>query len=430
MIKRYNDPKFEELFSDQSKFKAWLSIELAVCEVYFEQGKISEEEIIALRKAVFDSQRIEDLEQQTRHDVIAFTRNLSENLGIEKRWIHYGLTSTDIVDTGNALILKKANQYIEEALDQLIHIVAQLAKQHQHTLCMGRTHGMHAELSSFGFKFALFYDELKRAKHRFLEARLGVEQGKISGAVGTALYTGVQLQDEVCAKLGLKSAPLSTQVLSRDHHAHYIHSLALMASSCEKIALEIRHLQRSEIREVEEGFSKGQKGSSAMPQKRNPIGSENITGLARLIRSYIIPAYENIPLWHERDISHSSVERMMLPDACTLSYIVLTRMSKLLENLVVYPDRMLENIALSYNTIYAQNLIHHLIEHAQFSREAAYDHVQVLAMRALQHKEDFKDLVFKDELLNRSLTQDMLETVFDKNFYLKEMKALYQRVGL
>jgi len=430
MIKRYSDAKFEELFSDQRKFSTWLTIELAVCEVYFEQGKITQAEMSALRHAHFDLDRIEELEAQTRHDVIAFTRCVSESLGPEKRWIHYGLTSTDIVDTGNALILKQANTYIEDALDSLIHSVSKLAKDHQHTLCMGRTHGMHAELTSFGFKFALFYDELKRAKQRFNEARLGVEQGKISGAVGTALYTGTQLQDEVCTKLKLESAPLSTQVLARDHHAHYIHSLALMATSCEKIALEIRHLQRSEVGEVEEGFSRGQKGSSAMPQKRNPIGSENITGLARLIRSYLSPAYENVALWHERDISHSSVERVMLPDVCTLSYVILNRLRKLLDNLVVYPERMLKNIALSYNTIYSQNVIHHLIEQAQMSREEAYDHVQTLTMRALHTKEDFKDIVLNDELLINNLGLDTLTQLFDTNFYLKEMKALYQRVGL
>jgi adenylosuccinate lyase len=355
---------------------------------------------------------------------------LSEGLGIEKRWIHYGLTSTDIVDTGNALILKQANAHILEALNELIEVIKELALTHQNTLCMGRTHGMHAELTSFGYKFALFYDEMMRAKERFNEARRGIEQGKISGAVGTALYTGVDLQDLVCAKLGIQAAPLSTQVLSRDLHAHYIHALALMATSCEKIVLEIRHLQRSEIREVEEGFSSTQKGSSAMPQKRNPIGSENITGLARLMRSYVQAAYENVALWHERDISHSSVERVILPDACTLSYVILTRLSKLLKNLNIYPEHMLANIELSHNTIYAQNLIHHLIDKAELSREEVYDHVQKMTRQAIENKIDFKTLVTSDAWISQHLSNTEILSIFDPSFYLKEMKALYQRVGL
>lgn len=430
MIQRYRDPRIEALFSDQTKYDTWLKVELAVCAVYHAQGRISDDEYAALKTAQVDAARVLELEAETRHDVVAFTRALSERLGPEKRWIHYGLTSTDVVDTANALLLKQANDIIDQAILDLIKALKHLALTHQYTLCMGRTHGMHAELTSFGFKFALFYDEMVRQKARFDTARKDVEQGKISGAVGTSLYTGTALQDAVCQQLGLASARLSTQVLARDHHAHYINTLALIAGSCEKIALEIRHLQRTEVGEVEEGFRSGQKGSSAMPQKRNPIGSENITGLVRMVRAYLIPAHENIALWHERDISHSSVERIMLPDITHLSVVILSRLSEVLNRLVVKPDRMLDNIAASYNTIYAQALIHQIMDQSGMAREQAYDLTQTIAMQALQTRTDFKVLVLAHKEIRAVLSEAQIHACFDAQFYLKTMEALYQRVGL
>lgn len=341
MNQRYSRKQMSVLWSEEAKYSAWLKVELAVCEVYASEGKITQEELKALSKASFSVDRINELEKETKHDVVAFTRSVSESLGEEKRWIHYGLTSTDVVDTAMGLIMKDVDVLLKEDLLALRAVLVKKANQYRKTPCMGRTHGIHAEITSFGLKFALWIAEIDRQIIRFDQVSKDIECGKISGAVGNCLYTGIDLQDEVCARLGLQSALISTQTLQRDRHAAYMSVLALIGSTLEKISVEFRHLQRTEVREVEEGFSSGQKGSSAMPHKRNPISFENISGLSRVLRGYMMTSYEDIPLWHERDISHSSVERIIFPDATVLLDYMLNRMIGLLENLQVFEDRML-----------------------------------------------------------------------------------------
>lgn len=428
MIDRYSRENMKQLWSTQAKYEAWLAVELAVCEVYHQEGKITDEEINHLRKASFSLDRIEALEQVTKHDVVAFTRAVSETLGEEKRWIHYGLTSTDVVDTALGFQLKKVNQVIREDLLLLIEALKEKALKYKYSPCIGRTHGIHAEVSTFGLKFALYVDEFYRQLRRFDDACAEIELGKISGAVGNCLYTGVTLQDEVCHRLGLKAANISTQTLQRDRHANYLSSLALIASSLDKIAIEMRHLQRTEVSEVQEGFVSGQKGSSAMPHKRNPISFENISGLSRVIRGYMLSAFEDIPLWHERDISHSSVERIILPDATILIDYMLTRMTHSLKNLGVFEDRMLENIEKTYGVIFAQRVMNQLIDHKAWSREEAYDLIQGLAMKAYDQRIPFKDLCALESKIN--LTDKELEACFTLDFYQKEVDAIYRRIDL
>jgi adenylosuccinate lyase len=417
------------VWTDQARFQAWLDVELAVCEVYTQQGLISAQEMEALRLASFSIDRINTLEAETRHDVVAFTRAVSETLGPEKRWIHYGLTSTDVVDTANGLMFKQANAILRADLQALMDVLKAKALQYKTTLIMGRTHGIHAEITTFGLKYALWLEEFRRHLDRFEAAAAEVETGKISGAVGNCLTTGVDLQDAVCERLGLHVAKLSTQVLQRDRHAHYFSVLALIASSLEKIAVEFRHLQRTEVRETEEGFASGQKGSSAMPHKRNPISFENISGLSRLMRGYMISAFENIPLWHERDISHSSVERVIFPDATILMDYLLNRMTGLLKNLKVDEARMLDNIHHTHGVIFAQRVMNALIDKGH-SREAAYDAVQPLAMTAWNQHTDFKTLLSASEFITQHLTLDELEACFTLDYYTSTIDALYARIGL
>jgi adenylosuccinate lyase len=417
------------VWTDQARFQAWLDVELAVCEVYTQQGLIHVQEMEALRLASFSIDRINTLEAETRHDVVAFTRAVSETLGPEKRWIHYGLTSTDVVDTANGLMFKQANAILRADLQALMDVLKAKALQYKTTLIMGRTHGIHAEITTFGLKYALWLEEFRRHLDRFDAAAAEVETGKISGAVGNCLTTGVDLQDAVCERLGLHVAKLSTQVLQRDRHAHYFSVLALIASSLEKIAVEFRHLQRTEVRETEEGFASGQKGSSAMPHKRNPISFENISGLSRLMRGYMISAFENIPLWHERDISHSSVERVIFPDATILMDYLLNRMTGLLKNLKVDEARMLENIHHTHGVIFAQRVMNALIDKGH-SREAAYDAVQPLAMTAWNQHTDFKTLLSASEFITQHLTLDELEACFTLDYYTSTIDALYARIGL
>lgn len=419
-----------DLWSEEAKFSAWLKVELAVCEVYARQGKITREEMDALRKASFSVDRINALEQETKHDVVAFTRCVSESLGEEKRWIHYGLTSTDVVDTAMGVILKDVNAILRQDLVNLQNSLIEKAQRYKMTPCMGRTHGVHAEITSFGLKFALWVEELKRQIKRFDEVSKDIEVGKISGAVGNCLYTGVELQDEACAILGIGSVAISTQTLQRDRHAAYLSVLALIASTLEKIAVEFRHLQRTEVREVEEGFSAGQKGSSAMPHKRNPISFENITGLSRVMRGYMLAAYEDIPLWHERDISHSSVERVIFPDATVLLDYMLNRMTGLINNLQVFEDRMKDNINLTQGVIFAQRVMNVLIDEKGLAREKAYDLIQPLAMTAWKTQSDFKDLLKKDPQVQQLLTESELDSCFTLEFYLRHVDAIYRRVGL
>lgn len=429
MNQRYVRPLMNAVWTDQARFQAWLKVELAVCEVYAQRGLITADEMAALRQATFSIDRITAIEAETRHDVVAFTRAVSETLGPEKRWIHYGLTSTDVVDTANGLLFKEANAILREDLVGLMEVLKAKAIQYKTTLTIGRTHGIHAEITTFGLKYALWLDEFRRHLERFEAAAKDVETGKISGAVGNCLTTGVSLQDDVCERLGLQVANLSTQVLQRDRHAHYFSVLALIGSSLEKIAVEFRHLQRTEVRETEEGFASGQKGSSAMPHKRNPISFENISGLSRLMRGYMISAFENIPLWHERDISHSSVERVIFPDATTLLDYLLVRMTGLLKNLKVDEQRMLENIQATHGVIFAQRVMNALIEKG-FSREAAYDAVQPIAMMAWTTHTDFKTLLQRDQELMAKLDEAELDACFTMDYYLSTVDALYARIGL
>mgnify|MGYP004701431045 CR=1 FL=1 len=430
MIKRYARPQMTQFWSDQAKYEAWLAVEIAVCEVYHEEGMITDDEMNALRKASFDIARIETIEQEAHHDVVAFTRAVSESLGDEKRWIHYGLTSTDVVDTALGVVFKQVNTLLREDILRLKTILVKKAHQYKHTICMGRTHGVHAEITSFGLKYALWIDELDRQLKRFDDASKGIEVGKISGAVGNCLVTGTNLQDKVTARLGIQTSKISTQVLQRDRHAHYMSVIALIGSTLEKISVEFRHLQRTEVREVEEGFGSKQKGSSAMPHKRNPISFENISGLSRVLRGYMHASFEDIALWHERDISHSSVERIILPDATILLDYMLHRMTGLIENLQVFEENMLRNIELTHGVIYAQRVMSFLIEHKSFSREVAYDLVQPLAMEAWQKRQDFKPLLIENDELRKVMGLDEIDQCFTLDYYLKEVDAIYERVGL
>ncbi len=430
MNQRYSRKQMSVLWSEEAKYSAWLKVELAVCEVYASEGKITQEELKALSKASFSVDRINELEKETKHDVVAFTRSVSESLGEEKRWIHYGLTSTDVVDTAMGLIMKDVDVLLKEDLLALRAVLVKKANQYRKTPCMGRTHGIHAEITSFGLKFALWIAEIDRQIVRFDQVSKDIECGKISGAVGNCLYTGIDLQDEVCARLGLQSALISTQTLQRDRHAAYMSVLALIGSTLEKISVEFRHLQRTEVREVEEGFSSGQKGSSAMPHKRNPISFENISGLSRVLRGYMMTSYEDIPLWHERDISHSSVERIIFPDATVLLDYMLNRMIGLLENLQVFEDRMLLNIELTQGVIFAQRVMNKLIDEKSYSREKAYDLIQPLAMIAWTQHRDFKTILKNEAQIKKILSDDEIESCFSLEFYLKHVDALYQRVGL
>jgi adenylosuccinate lyase len=426
MIQRYSRPQMSKLWSDEQRFMAWLDVELAVVDYYHDQGVISDDEQKLLHQATFNMDRISEIELQTRHDVVAFTRSLSESLGEEARWIHYGLTSTDVVDTALGVVFKKVNAIILEDLNFIKETLRNQAIQYKHTPCIGRTHGVHADITSFGLKFALWFDEINRQIERFQQVSKEIEVGKISGAVGTFAHTSPQLQDYVCEKLKLTSSNISTQTLQRDRHAHYLSVLALIASTLEKIGVELRHLQRTEVREVEEGFAKDQKGSSAMPHKRNPISSENIAGCARVIRGYMQTAFENIPLWHERDISHSSAERIILPDATILLDYMLDRTNRILSNLVVFEDRMLSNIYLTHGVIFAQRVMTILIDKHGWTREVAYDIVQPLAMKAWQEQSDFRELLEKEELLS----SEEISEAFDLNFHLAYVDEIFVRVGL
>jgi len=374
-------------------------------------------------------ERIHEIEEQTRHDVVAFTRAVSESLGEEKKWVHYGLTSTDVVDTALGLRLLQANRIIRHGIERLIDVLADKAREHKYTVMMGRTHGVHAEPTTFGLKCALWYQEMKRNLERFDHAAKGVEFGKLSGAVGTFANIPPEVEEITCELLGLKPAPVSTQTLQRDRHAYYMSVLALVGSTMEKIAVEIRHLQKTETREVEERFRKGQKGSSAMPHKRNPVSSENITGCARVLRGYMVTAYENIPLWHERDISHSSAERIIIPDALILLDYMLHRFAGVIENLVVYPENMKENINKTHGLVFSQRLLLMLIEKGM-SREDAYDLVQPLAMKAWEEKKPFRSLVEANKDITSRLAPEELEEAFDLAHHTRNVDVIFKRADL
>ena len=427
MIDRYTNKEMKQIWNEENKYQTWLKVELAVLEAYRNRGLIPNDDFQKIMKTKVNPQRIRQLEEQTHHDLISFTRQIGENLGPEKKWIHYGLTSTDIVDTANACLLIEANPLIEEALSSFIVALKEKALKYRNTACIGRTHGIHAEITSFGLKWALFMMK-PRNQLRFQEARKGIESGKLSGAVGNFANIDPEMEKEVCTILGINYAKISTQVLSRDFHAHYIHSLAMIASLIEKIATEIRHLSRTEVREVEEYFDTNQKGSSAMPHKRNPIASENACGLSRLIRSYVLTCYENNILWHERDISHSSNERIILADASTLVYYLLTRYSKVIKQLIVNEEQMLKNIGLTKNLIFSGNLVNLLIKKG-LSREESYDLVQKHALEASYKNLDFKDIILKSEITNYA-SGDEIYNCFEKEYYLRNVDAIYKRLEL
>lgn len=428
MIDRYARPEMSALWTEEAKFNAYLKVEIEAAAAWSKLGVIPPEDVEKIRKnAQFNIKRIYEIEKETRHDIVAFTRSVSESLGEEKKWVHYGLTSTDVVDTANGYILKQVNDILRKDLQKMLDILKRRAYEFKMTPCIGRTHGIHADITSLGLKWALWYDEMKRNVDRFERAAADVEYGKISGAVGNFANTPPFVQDFVCEQLGIHSAAISTQTLQRDRHAYYMATLAIIASTIEKMATEVRHWQRTELREAEEAFGKGQKGSSAMPHKRNPIGSENMCGCARVIRGYMVTAFEDIPLWHERDISHSSAERIILPDATILLDYMLNRFGNILDNLVVFPENMLRNIYLTHKVIFAQRVMTTLINKG-LSREAAYDLVQPIAMTAWQERKDYQDLVENHPEIKRHLTQDELAANFTLDYYLTEVDAIFARV--
>lgn len=430
MLNRYSRKEMRDIWNEQSKFNAWLKVEILACEAWSTLGEIPKEDVQKLwDKATFDINRIYEIEEDTRHDVVAFTRAVSETLGEEKKWVHYGLTSTDVVDTAYGYLYKQANEILLKDIETFMETLKKQALHYKDTVCMGRTHGVHAEITSFGLKFALWYAEMERNLERFKRAAADVECGKISGAVGTFANTPPEVQDYVCEKLGIHSSKISTQTLQRDRHAEYYATLALIGTSLEKMATEVRHLQRTEVREAEEFFRKGQKGSSAMPHKRNPIGSENICGCARVLRGYMITAYEDLPLWHERDISHSAAERIIAPDATALLDYMLTRFNTILANLTVFPENMLKNIDLTYGVIFSQRFMLKLIEKG-WAREDAYDTVQPNAMKAWEEKVNFKILMEADEKVRATLTQEEIDDCFNPAYQVKNVETIFKRVGI
>lgn len=430
MIERYTREEMGAIWTDENKFKAWLEVEILACEAWGELGVIPTEDAKKIRQnASFNLSRIYEIEQETRHDVVAFTRAVSETLGEERKWVHYGLTSTDVVDTALSYLLKQTSEIIRKDLHNFVGILKDKAIEHKHTVMMGRTHGVHAEPTTFGLKLALWYEEMKRNLERFESAAKGIQFGKLSGAVGTYANIDPFVEQYVCEKLGLSPAPVSTQTLQRDRHAAYVSALALTATSIEKFATEIRGLQKTETREVEEFFAKGQKGSSAMPHKRNPIGSENMTGMARVLRGHMVTAFENVSLWHERDISHSSAERVILPDVTIGLNYMLNRFSNIVNKLTVFPENMKRNIDKTHGVIFSQRVLLALIEKGM-AREAAYDIVQPKAMQAWETETHFKSLVETDGQISAKLSQAEIDDCFDYTYHLKNVDAIFNRIGL
>ena len=431
MISRYSRKEMASIWEDENRFNAWLKVELFASEAWSELGVVPKEDVEKLwANAKFNVDRILEIEESTRHDVVAFTRCVSESLGDEKKWVHYGLTSTDVVDTAYGYMYKQANDILQKDLEALMETLKTRALEFKTTPCIGRTHGVHADITCFGLKFALWYEEMKRHMERFELARKQIEVGKISGAVGTFANTPPFVQDYVCEHLGIQSSNISTQTLQRDRHAFYMSTLALIASTIEKMGVEFRHLQRTEVREAEEAFRKGQKGSSAMPHKRNPISSENMAGCARVMRGYMLSSFEDIPLWHERDISHSSAERIIAPDATILLDYMLNRFNGIAKNLTVFPEKMIENINLTNGVIFAQRVMTTLIEKKGFAREEAYDTVQPLAMDAWENHKSFRTLLENSEKITSNLTKEDLDDCFSLEYHLRNVEEIYKRVGI
>jgi adenylosuccinate lyase len=428
MIKRYTNPEMGAIWSDERRYETWLEVELAATDAMAEAGLVPAEAAADLRaRAAFDVARIEEIEQTTQHDVIAFTTAVAEKAGPAARWLHFGLTSSDVIDTAQALQMRQACELIVKGLAGLMQAVRERADEHRHTAMIGRTHGVHAEPMTFGLKLALWHAELQRDLDRVLRARAVISVGKLSGAVGTFAHLDPAIEARVCARLGLEPAPVASQVIQRDRHAELLSALAITAASLEKFALEVRGLQKTEIGEVEEPFGKGQKGSSAMPHKRNPIGCEQITGLARLLRGNAMAALENIALWHERDISHSSVERVILPDSFIALDHMLRRFTRIVRGMVVYPDRMRENLDRSRGVVFSGTVLLELAKRG-VSREQAYEWVQRNAMRAFHEQRDFKSLLLDDPDLTRVLSRDEIEKAFDLKDQLRNVDVIFDRV--
>ena len=428
MIPRYSREEMAAIWSPENRFQKWLDIEILACEALTASGEIPEESLKNIKeKAGFDIERIDEIEKTTKHDVIAFLTSVAEKVGEDSRFIHMGLTSSDILDTSLAVLLKEASEILIKDIDKLLAVLKKRAFEHKDTLMIGRSHGIHAEPITFGLKMALWYQEMERNRERMIRGKDIISYGKISGAVGTFPFVDPSVEEYVCGKLGLKPAPISTQIVQRDRHAEYFSTLAIIASSIDKFAQEIRLLQRTEVREVEEFFSPGQKGSSAMPHKRNPVLSENLSGLARLMRSYSIASLENVPLWHERDISHSSAERVIAPDATILLDFMLNRFSGLMDKLTVYPEKMISNLNMTRGLIFSQMVLLKLIDKGT-SREDAYAIVQRNAMKSWEEEAEFKQLLLKDGEVMSYLSNEDIESAFRVENFLKHVNYIFARV--
>ena len=429
MIERYSRPKMKKVWSDESKFDKWLQVEIAVCEAWAELGTIPKDAIPKIKKARFDLKRIDEILKETHHDMTAFLGSVAESLGEESRFVHLGLTSSDIIDAALSLQLVAAADLLAQDIAELIAVLEKRALEHKHTIMMGRTHGVHAEPTTFGLKLALWVEEMKRNAQRLDEAKKAISVGKISGAVGTYASVSPEVEKRACAKLGLEAAPVSSQIVQRDRHAQFVTTLAIIASSLEKFATEIRGLQRTEILELEEPFEPGQTGSSAMPHKRNPELCERICGLARLVRGNALTSLENIALWHERDISHSSNERIIFPDSCLVVDYVLSIFTYIMEGLQVYPEHMKENLEVTRGLVFSQRVLTALIEKG-LSRQEAYKMVQRNSMKAWKDRTSFLGLLQADPEVGKHLSQSELEGLFDYQFFLRHVDEVFERVGL
>ena len=429
MIERYSRPRMKKIWSDKSKFDKWLEVELAVCEAWLALGEIPKEAITKIRKATYDPDRIAEFFKVTHHDMTAFLKSVAESLGEESRFIHLGLTSSDVMDTALSLQLKEAANILSQDIGDLISTLENKAIEHKYTIMMGRTHGVHAEPTTFGLKIALWVEEMKRNAERLQDATRIVSVGKISGAVGTYATVSPEVEKIACQKLGLIPAPISSQIIQRDRHAQFVATLAITASSLEKFATEIRNLQRTEILEVEEPFEAGQTGSSAMPHKRNPELCERICGLARLMRGYVTTSLENVALWHERDISHSSTERIIMPDSCLALDYMLSLFTSVIKGLKVYSENMRRNLELTQGLIFSQRILLALIDKG-LNREKAYQIVQRNAMEAWQQRKNFLSLLEADNQVTAHLTKSELESLFDYSYYLKYVDNIFERLGL
>ena len=428
MINRYTLPEMGALWSERNKFQKWLDVEVAVCEVHAEMGVIPREALEEIKaRAAFTVERINEIEKTTDHDVIAFTTNLAESIGESARFVHYGLTSSDVVDTANALLLRDSCDILLGKIEALLEVLKRRAFEFKHTPQIGRTHGIHAEPTSFGMTFVLWYDETRRNRARLSAARERIAVGKISGAVGAFAHLDPVVEEKVCQRLGLRPAPVSTQVIQRDRYAEYLCTLAIIASSLDKFALQVRHWQRTEVREAQEKFKRGQKGSSAMPHKRNPILSERICGMARTVRANAVVGLENVALWHERDISHSSAERIVLPDSSAALDYMLAKTASLLDGLVVYPERMLENLNATRGLVFSGQLLLALTQ-SGVSRETAYEWVQRNAMKVWDEGGEFQTLIGSDPDVRKHLSDEQIRSAFSIDTYLRNVDKVFERV--